>query len=211
MTSDHGELLGENHLLDHQFSLHGALVDVPLVIHFPDRFEPGRDPYPVSTLDLHPTLLDITGIRLPQEASRSLARSLLRPGERRPRVSEYSAANTKALRSVALEHPDFDPGPFERTLRALFEGRWKLVWASDGRHEIYDLERDPEEREDRAASEASRLEVLEARLGEVMAALGGEEKTAIDVPAPSPEQIERLKSLGYGAFESEGGGLREGE
>ena len=43
LTADHGEHLGEHHLLDHQFSLYDDLMRVPLVIHFPGRVEPGRD------------------------------------------------------------------------------------------------------------------------------------------------------------------------
>ncbi|MDP7571592.1 MAG: sulfatase-like hydrolase/transferase, partial [Myxococcota bacterium] len=33
LTADHGELLGEHHMLDHQYALHEPLLRVPLVIH----------------------------------------------------------------------------------------------------------------------------------------------------------------------------------
>ena len=86
LTSDHGEHLGEQHMLDHQYSLYQPLLRVPLVIHHPGRIEPGRDPRPVVNFDLFPTLLELVGLAAP-EGSGSQAVSLLSPreGSRAPR------------------------------------------------------------------------------------------------------------------------------
>ncbi|MHC4946266.1 MAG: sulfatase-like hydrolase/transferase, partial [Planctomycetota bacterium] len=65
LTSDHGEHLGEHHMLDHMFLLHEELLDVPLVIHYPKRIEPGREKTPVVNIDLFPTLLELAGIDVP--------------------------------------------------------------------------------------------------------------------------------------------------
>ena len=43
-------------------------------------------------------------------------------------------------------------------------GREKLHWASDGRHRLYDLERDPLEKDDLAPSRPERVADLAARV-----------------------------------------------
>lgn len=198
LTSDHGELLGEKHMLDHQFSLHGALTKVPLVIRFPDRFEPGREPRPVSTLDLYPTVLELASIDVPEGGPGRSTQSLLRPKETRPRLSEYTAANTKTLRVLIDNHPGFDVRPFERQLRALQDGDSKFVWSSDGRHELYDLDRDPDELNDRAEGDPAAAQQMQKRLDAFLADLGGLGLQRDEAPMPSQEHREMLESLGYG-------------
>jgi arylsulfatase A-like enzyme len=90
LTADHGELLGEHGLLDHQYSLYQPLVRVPLVLHAPGRVEPGVSDRPVMALDLYPTLLELAGLPLPA-GEQSQARSLLDPAPDRARLAEYPA------------------------------------------------------------------------------------------------------------------------
>lgn len=206
LTADHGELLGENHMLDHQYSLHEALVRIPLVISYPERLRPGREQRPVSNLDLHPTVLEIAGVVAKPSGSPSLARSLLQPGNPSSsisRVSEYSAANTKPLQGLARSHPEFDLAPFERTLRALYEGDWKYVWASDGKHELYDLARDPREQDDLASNNVAQLRELGTHLDTLMSEVAAGSRPKLGVPTPSLAQREMLKSLGYEESASE--------
>ena len=96
LTSDHGEQLGEHHMLDHQYSVYQTLLHVPLIVRAPGRLAPGRESRPVMSFDLFPTLLELTGIAAPPglalprgEPARSPAGSrALRRGSRRPRRSE---------------------------------------------------------------------------------------------------------------------------
>jgi hypothetical protein len=48
----------------YKMSYFEASVRVPLMIHYPKRFQPRRVPENVSTLDILPTLVDLTGIKL---------------------------------------------------------------------------------------------------------------------------------------------------
>ena len=41
LTSDHGEQLGEHHMLDHQYSVYQTVLHVPLVVRAPGRLAPG--------------------------------------------------------------------------------------------------------------------------------------------------------------------------
>ena len=43
LTADHGELLGEHHMLNHQYSVHEPLLRVPLMISHPALVEAGRE------------------------------------------------------------------------------------------------------------------------------------------------------------------------
>ena len=63
LLGDHGDHLGEHHMLDHQFSVYEPLMRIPLVVQYPKRFAPGRDPRPVTNLDLFPTLLELAGLQ----------------------------------------------------------------------------------------------------------------------------------------------------
>lgn len=196
LTADHGEHLGEHHLLDHQYSLYQELIHVPLVLRAEGVVKPGRDSHAVSNMDLFPTLLELAGVEAPSGLLTS-AVSLLDPVATRRRVAEVPAVFSEPFPIIRQVHPEFDPAPFERRLRALVQGRHKLIWGEDGRNELYDLVADPEERVNLIGEgtemEQRMLEELE-RLGRVLeeasAASGGESR-------PSPELVEMLKGLGY--------------
>ena len=147
LTADHGELLGEHQLLDHQYSLYSPLTHVPLVIQAPGRLAPGRTDRPVSTLDLFPTLLAMAGAENPV-ARRSLARDLGAAEPAAWRLSEYPSIFTQPFSSMRSRFPDFDGGPFRRRLRALHSRTHKLIEFEDGHYELYDLAEDPLEQND---------------------------------------------------------------
>jgi arylsulfatase A-like enzyme/4-amino-4-deoxy-L-arabinose transferase-like glycosyltransferase len=194
LTSDHGELLGEHHMLDHQYALHEELLRVPLVVRGAKGVAPGRDLRPVANFDVFATLLELAGIEPPPGTK---ARSLLAPLERRPRLAEEPATSSVGIDQVRAAHPGFDPSPFQRRLRAWTDEPHKYVWSSDGRHALYDLARDPGEGRDLSGEQAALAARLAADLDAYQAALS---RCAPAPPAPdgqSPQEIERLRALGY--------------
>lgn len=58
--SDHGEMLGEHGLWDHQYGVYPELTHVPLVVTGEGLSGSTRDP--VSLLDVHRTVLDLAGV-----------------------------------------------------------------------------------------------------------------------------------------------------
>jgi arylsulfatase A-like enzyme len=195
LTADHGEHLGEHHMLDHQFAIYDPLIRVPLLIHYPKRFKPDRDAGPVVTFDLFPTLLELTGID-PPPGFRTAAVSLLSPRQQRARVAEYPAVFSEPFKAIKSVHPTWDPTPWSRRLRALLDGPFKYIWASDGRHELYDLDKDPlETRNLVTRRESVRLRMAQALQAQVDAmSIPG---SAQRVPEMTAEQRRRLESLGY--------------
>src|SRR5262245_36704957 len=194
LTSDHGELLGEHHMLDHQYALHEELLRVPLVVRFPAAFPPGRDPRPVENFDVFATLLEVAGVEPPPGTR---ARSLVAPLDRRARLAEDPAASSVGIDQVRAAHPGFDPTPFQRRLRAWTDEPHKYVWSSDGRHALYDLSRDPGEARDLSGEQAGLAARLGAELEAYRATLG--RCAPAPAPAPGPEEMERLRALGYSA------------
>lgn len=214
LTSDHGEHLGEHHMLDHQYSLYEPLIDVPLIIRYPKRFEPGREKRPVMNYDLFPTLLELASLE-PSPTSRGLARSLLDPDPDRERVAEYPSVFEDPQNAVRRRYPDFDPTPWARRLRSLEAGRYKLIWGEDGRHELYDLSLDPAESVNLYAREAREAQRMMRALDAVVEELGSENGSVGSASALDPEHRKRLELLGYAIDEEAssppGEGRRQGE
>ncbi len=198
LTSDHGEHLGEQHMLDHQYSLYQPLLRVPLVIHQPGRIEPGRDPRPVVNFDVFPTLLELVGLAAP-EGSGSQAVSLLSPREDRTRLAEDPASSQVAIEQVLAAHPGWDPSPFQRRLRALIDARYKYIWASDGRHELFDLAADPLETRNLLASRSEVTNALADELARRYAALRHciVSNDSAQPHAHTPTERDMLEALGY--------------
>jgi arylsulfatase A-like enzyme/4-amino-4-deoxy-L-arabinose transferase-like glycosyltransferase len=198
LSSDHGEHLGEQHRLDHQYSVHEAVLRVPLVVRDPARFPPGRSASPVVNFDLFPTVLELAGLTAPAGLD-SAAQSLLAPQARRARLAEEPAASDIGIEQIRRLHPDWDPTPFRRRLRAFTDEPWKLIWRSDARHSLYDLSADPGETRDLVAERPERARELLAALERFRAPRSRcrVAPSTQAAPEPSPEQRERLRTLGY--------------
>jgi arylsulfatase A-like enzyme len=171
LTGDHGEHLGEHHMLDHQYSLYQGLVHVPMILWYPPEVAPGRIDQPVQNYDVYPTLLSLAGLSAPA-GLKSRAISLLDPDSSRQRVAEYPSPFQQGISAVLGRYKDgFDPTRYDRTLRALYDGDKKFIWGSDDRHELYDLALDPDETTDLAQRELELVQVLLIELDRVITSL----------------------------------------
>lgn len=60
ITSDHGELMGENNIFfSHGNNTHPSLINVPLIVKYPHQNKPQLIKHNVSLIDLLPTLFDL--------------------------------------------------------------------------------------------------------------------------------------------------------
>jgi len=194
-TSDHGEHLGEHHMLDHQFSVYNELLYVPLIVRYPPAFEPGREARPVMNMDLFVTLLHLAGVQVPAEAARR-GRDLRDPAGPRDRLAVYPAPPDWTFRLVRSRHRDFDPTPFKRSLWAFYAGGHKLIWSSDGRHELYDVVADRAEQNNLLTVRPTLAQQMCARLESYVASLNiAEQREALR--ERSEESLRRLEALGY--------------
>lgn len=196
LTSDHGELLGEHHMWNHQYALYDELLRVPLILHHPGLVSPGREDRPVMNLDLFPTVLELAGS--PAARSATSGASLLEPLEARPRLSEYLYPAGLFLELVAEEHPGFDATPWRRSLRSLRSGGVKYIWASDGRHELYDLGSDRTEGRDLMQQRAPLAARFDGALRDLTAA-GNPTAASGESASFDAQTREMLEALGYAA------------
>jgi arylsulfatase A-like enzyme len=183
VTSDHGEALGEHGLLGHGVSVYQNQVYVPLLIKFPEQREPAIVDELVSTVDLLPTVLDMLGLPIPAPAEGTS----LAPGASR-RIRSVLAESYPGV-FLHRAHPRF-----RRVARAVFAGDLKLIATTAGGRELYDLSRDPEERDNLYDADAPPRE-LEDELARWLAsrrAVRPGEKAILDDDAR-----ERLRALGY--------------
>jgi arylsulfatase A-like enzyme len=194
LTSDHGEHLGEQHMLDHQYTLYEPALRIPLVIYAPGRIEPGRDARPVMNLDLFATLLDLAGIEAPP-GTRGL--SLVDLPEERVRLAEEPALTRIGMSVVERRRSEFDPSTYQRRMRALTVPPYKYIWASDGRNALYDLAADPSESSNRIDDDPETAARLDAMLAMRVAELAPCAGAVEDIPADSPEERRLLEELGY--------------
>ncbi len=130
VTSDHGEEFGEHGMTRHGFEIWETLVHVPLLI-----VAPGAPPHhidaPRSDIDLAPTILDLFGI--PADPS----------WEGKSLVGELYGGPAQ-VRDVVVDLPmTSDNGK----RRAIVRGDKKLICFDDQYCKLYDVARDPLERE----------------------------------------------------------------
>jgi choline-sulfatase len=151
--SDHGTEFYEHKHFDHGHSLYDELVHVPLMFSLPGSKSPKVFQSQVGTINILPTLLDLTGIPATsalkkQMQGRSLAKALQSgqwPGE------------------DVFSETDYRGYTHKRSLRT--SDGWKYVMTLEsGQEELYDLHVDPKESQNKALVEKSMLAKLKAKL-----------------------------------------------
>jgi len=203
VTSDHGENIGDHGHMDHVFSLYETTVKIPLIIHNPPRFRQGSvDRRPVTLADIFPTVLDVAGVESSKYPCQGLSLLSGRLPEDRAILSEYYWPVQALGRYSAEERTSSRLDARKRRIRSITVGSRKLVWGGDGKHELFDLDRDPGElvnlldREDGAHT----LQEMEQRLAQILSRLESE-RTVVPVSVRTEEldedTREALRSLGY--------------
>ena len=161
MTSDHGELF-ERGLTGHAgMALYDAVVHVPLMIWQPGQTQRVDVTERTSAVDILPTILHWAGQPIP-----ALCEGTVLPtfsDEARP--AERSVFSVEAMRNNAF-------APLSIGTLSLFQDRYKLISytgypelpSKEPYYELFDLENDPEERENLFPSQKALADDLRAQL-----------------------------------------------
>jgi arylsulfatase A-like enzyme/Tfp pilus assembly protein PilF len=179
LLSDHGEGLGDHGEQEHGLFVYDEAIHVPLIVKQEGNAGAGRRVADlVQHIDLVPTILDYVKAPIPgQLRGRSLKPLLEGTGHPEP-PSVYSEA------LYARYHFGWSE------LTALTDERYRYIKAPT--EELYDLQRDPDERTNIAAARAQARQAMRAALDTVAA--GATIQAPADVPADARE---RLQALGY--------------
>lgn len=129
VTSDHGEMFFEHDTVTHGRTLYEEETRVPLLVHYPRWLEPRVSDEAVSTLDVLPTILDLLG-------------TAPHPGLQGESIA-WSGVGASRQAAVFLNIQGY------KHADAIVCMPYKLVFDPDSEESsLYDLARDPHERED---------------------------------------------------------------
>lgn len=143
-TSDHGEMAGA-HRMWTKHNMYEQSVNVPLLIGFEGRIKPKTlIPGIVQHVDLFPTVAELCGFDAPRGIpGRSLAPLLL---GKNASTREFAYSEYYFCRNVFTRDDRYVGKPPILMVRT---DRWKLNYLSWDRSELYDLEKDPGEFQNR--------------------------------------------------------------
>ena len=179
VAGDHGESLGDHGERDHGIFVYQEVLRVPLMIRSA-ALKPLQVGEVVRLVDVLPTVLDLAGLPLPQMDGVSLV-NLMHGKQGDADLEAYSE-------SLYPERLGWSP------LHALRQGQFKLIDAP--RPELYDLDRDPFERQNIYDERRSVAQAMTKRLTEIFS--GGEAAGAARMQTTvSPDVQARLAALGY--------------
>jgi len=217
ITADHGEEFLEHDYIEHGWTLYDEVIRVPLLFHAPGALKPARTRIGASHVDIVPTVLDLLGVEAPLEPTdgRRLftrgADGLIPTDEDRAQIAELVL-------------------PKRQIVRAVVDGKWKYItthrsvppdrrsehdgeaaaagpavsWGPVVREELYDLDRDPEERRNLLIAgdepEAARVrDRLGDHLRDLRARTASRQPTRLPAAVPDipPEDRAHLQALGY--------------
>jgi arylsulfatase A-like enzyme/tetratricopeptide (TPR) repeat protein len=187
VAGDHGEGLGDKVEIGHGIFLYEETLRVPFIIYNPAVFPHSRViESQVRLGDLAPTILEIIGLK--HETVGMKGQSL---------VAWLRGKSRKDLDSLVESfYPRENFGWSEMV--GLVSRRWKFIQSP--RPELYDLEKDPEERMNLCETSADRAGELKKKLErEVLRASSGGTPASGEASTRA-EDLERLRSLGYVNF-----------
>ncbi|HEY0481854.1 MAG TPA: sulfatase [Kofleriaceae bacterium] len=127
ITADHGDEQWEDGRVGHGGSVRETLVHVPLIVHYPAMFPAARIAAGTEGIDIVPTVADVLGVQAdPEWQGMSL-------------VGLANGAGGYPLLAVASQYENAHGGRI---------GHWKLKLIGTQSPKLYDLARDPDERND---------------------------------------------------------------
>jgi arylsulfatase A-like enzyme len=183
VLGDHGENIGDHGLMDHQYSLRDTLLHVPLIARYPPVFEPDTTFEGLVELrDLFPTMLELAGCPVPDVgtvSSTSLQSAVDYGTGREYAIAEYPMPqpSIETLRE-RYDRVTADLSQYDRRLRSVRTADWRYVQASDGRHELYEINEAGEEQASTGSTPDVSQElrtILDETLGTFDEATDGEE------------------------------------
>lgn len=185
LTSDHGEYFGEHDLLKHSKDVYQEALHVPLIVKMPGQKDSHQVDGPTTIANI-PTLIFDT---LPKAESESAFRQIPRLAMDDGLVAENYFSRSRDLFDVPWGKR------FHRIRRVFFSDGWKYIHSSDGEHELYHLDVDPQEANNLISEELQRVTDMRERLDDHLLQMSGVQFE--DDSGYSEDEMTTLDQLGY--------------
>ena len=133
VTSDHGELLGEENKIGHQFSIHERLLNVPLIVKWPNSAHTGESDRLVSLIDLYPTILRLA---INKDGPKGVGNHMISGDPHEVVFAEYDRPfppiRKRLYNQFGEDFKQFDVG-----FQVAHTGSWKFVKDTDDKETFY--------------------------------------------------------------------------
>jgi tetratricopeptide (TPR) repeat protein len=194
VAGDHGEALGEKNEVDHGLYIYDVTMRVPFIIYAPAHIPQGLAlDAKIRLIDIMPTVCDMFNLPIHDDVQGTTLLPYLEGRE------------TDDLPSYIETYMPREYYGWSELL-GLIEGDWKYIKAP--KPELYNLTTDPNENNNVYYDQAEKAKELKEKLENVLetySSTRGASKKRL-----SPEEQERLRSLGYVAGEFEGDKAKQG-
>lgn len=200
IVADHGEHLGEKHMIGHTISLYQELTHVPLIIRDPSGAFPRQSvvEQPVSTRRLFHTMLSAAELADESEQGLTLAQSPANDPEHGLVFAE-SVPSSNVLTLVQKHVPQLiAEHRYDQPRRAVWQGDYKFVRTGDEGQELFNLATDPCENQNLSADLPDMAQTLNGYI-----TAWQEDPASAPMPAAALSDSEdallqkRLRALGY--------------
>lgn len=191
VVGDHGEGLGDHQEPTHGYLIYDSTMRVPLIMSGPGVLQNKVIDSQVGLTDLEPTILEACGIK---NESNVDGKSFWK----------YFQSGTIPPAPVLLENRTIHYQFGWATLSGIRFKDWK--WIQAPTPELYDLKSDPHEKNNVAMKEMKRADEMK----NIWTRIRPKDEPTTNTSALSPEEIEKLESLGYIASGPIGGSVEEG-
>jgi arylsulfatase A-like enzyme len=201
--ADHGEEFHDHGRMWHGQGIYGEMLRVPLILWSPGRVPKARVEEPVRLIDVMPTLLDLSGLRVPEAAQGQSMRPLFAGT---PARGGAAAGGGWTRRPVIAEKQPIgrDGFPNMSESYAIMDGDWKLIRnvvrpPDKAEFELFQFYKDPLDQANVAADHPEVVQRLSRELDafQQMARAARLKPDTETAKGLTKEQIEHLRSLGY--------------
>lgn len=182
VTADHGQAFGEHNQMYHDMTLNEEVLRVPLIIKYPSTFpRPGIVEKRVSLVDLFPTILSLLDYPIPSGIDGEVLEN-----SDHPIIAEHYPDSVKVMKHDKRSR---------RELKAIYQRKYKYIWASNGLNELYNLEKDPGEEENLIQKLPHKAQEMQRSLNQWLdSSAPSDTKGTVKIDKSTKEN---LRALGY--------------
>ncbi len=187
ITADHGEEFFEHDQFTHGHNLFQETIRIPLIVKLPGNSQKKVVERLVNLVDIMPTITELLNIIPPEQ---TLGKSLLK---REGALFEIK----KAVYSEDAPEYTFSELDYMSTLKIIMTPEWKYIYDYNNKTgQLYNLKSDPSELNNLIDKETTKADQLKKQLFKWVSNSKRYYSKGHSLQ-PTPEEIERLKALGY--------------